>query len=164
MMSLPDFRFYYQYSSERLAVCKLTLHALLHVPADVRRCRPVWTSWSFLIERYCGLAVDSVKSKVNPYVSISNRVLQMTQLSALTSQYRSVKEALKDMGPNPTLSDISTMEHTYIECEYSHEKSSYPLISLPFRSLHYTSVPLSSRVLSKRLAETKNGRIFYFTI
>ncbi|KAF8592922.1 hypothetical protein BDV93DRAFT_567159 [Ceratobasidium sp. AG-I] len=106
--------YYYQYSPERLAVCRLTLHALLHVPDDVLRCGPVWSSWSFLIERYCGVAVGAVKSKVNPYTTISNRVLEMAQLSALSSEYPSVKRALQ-IGLTNSSEHVTAMEETYPE-------------------------------------------------
>ncbi|KAG9076071.1 hypothetical protein FRC06_009730 [Ceratobasidium sp. 370] len=105
--------YYYQYNPDRLATCKLTLHALLHIADDVVRCGPVWASWSFLMERYCAFAVDAALSLVNPYKSITNRIVGIAQLAALARQHRKVKRALR-MGSG-TPGDTSSMEHEYPE-------------------------------------------------
>ncbi|KDN42056.1 hypothetical protein RSAG8_07101, partial [Rhizoctonia solani AG-8 WAC10335] len=70
---------YYQYKYERLFLCKLTLHAILHVPDEVIRCGPVWVYWSFSMERYCREVTFCAKSKVLPYTAISKHVLQLSQ-------------------------------------------------------------------------------------
>ncbi|KAF8749189.1 hypothetical protein RHS01_10234 [Rhizoctonia solani] len=74
--------YYYQYDYDRLSVCQLTLHALLHIADDVLRCGPVWVAWSFSIKRYCREIVGCAKSKVVPYAAIDRHVLQMAQLAA----------------------------------------------------------------------------------
>ncbi|KAG8687997.1 hypothetical protein FRC08_011673 [Ceratobasidium sp. 394] len=63
------------------------------------------------MERYCAFAVDAALSLVNPYKSITNRIVEIAQLAALARQHRRVKRALK-MGSG-TPGDTSSMEHTY---------------------------------------------------
>ncbi|CAE6462456.1 unnamed protein product [Rhizoctonia solani] len=87
-------KYYYQYKYERLRVCKLTLHALLHVPDDVLRCGPVWVAWSFSIERYCREVTACARSKVLPWTAIAKYVLQMSQLSALACRFPELRKAM----------------------------------------------------------------------
>ncbi|KAJ1301859.1 hypothetical protein OPQ81_009086 [Rhizoctonia solani] len=87
-------RYYYQYDYERMRVCKITLHALLHVPDDVLRCGPVWVAWSFSIERYCREVTAGAKSNVLPWTSIAKYVLQMCQLSAAACRFPELRKAM----------------------------------------------------------------------
>ncbi|CCO33947.1 hypothetical protein BN14_08036 [Rhizoctonia solani AG-1 IB] len=87
-------KYYYQYKYEQLRVCKLTLHALLHVPDDVLRCGPVWVAWSFSIERYCRKVTACARSKVLPWTAIAKYVLQMSQLSALACRFPELQKAM----------------------------------------------------------------------
>lgn len=114
------------------------LHALLHIPDDVLHCGPVWASWSFLIERYCGITIDSLSSRLNPYKSISNRVLEMSQLSALSLRHQSVQRALKQGLGTP--GNTSSMEHTYPNCEqffYWNGNLSTAIFADPFTILQF---------------------------
>ncbi|CAE7160207.1 unnamed protein product [Rhizoctonia solani] len=79
---------------ERIRVCKITLHALLHVPDDVLRCGPVWVAWSFSIERYCREVTAGAKSNVLPWTSIARYVLQMCQLSAVACRFPELRKAM----------------------------------------------------------------------
>ncbi|KAF8595661.1 hypothetical protein BDV93DRAFT_574581 [Ceratobasidium sp. AG-I] len=131
--------YYYQYNYNRLSVCKLTLHALLHIPDEVIRCGPVWVSWSFSIERYCREITFCTLSKVVPYSTINRHVLHVAQISAISSKYPAVRKALlfgKSDGPVMT----SCMEHVY---------PGYESTILRFPCLR--QFPISSRV-RKRLA------------
>ncbi|KAJ7278027.1 hypothetical protein C8J57DRAFT_1449122 [Mycena rebaudengoi] len=44
---------YFQNDVERMSVCPLTIHALLHIAPGIIFCGPVWCYWAFLMERYC---------------------------------------------------------------------------------------------------------------
>src|SRR5713226_5544773 len=46
---------YYQYKPEQLPACPLMIHALLHIPDQIRWMGPCWTTWAFPIERQCGV-------------------------------------------------------------------------------------------------------------
>ncbi|KDN35864.1 hypothetical protein RSAG8_11226, partial [Rhizoctonia solani AG-8 WAC10335] len=85
---------YYQYKYERMFLCKLTLHAILHVPDDVIRCGPVWVYWSFPLERYCREVTFCAKSKVLPYTAISKHVLQLSQIGAVSCRFPEIRKAL----------------------------------------------------------------------
>ncbi|KAF8698914.1 Transposase family tnp2, partial [Rhizoctonia solani] len=86
--------YYYQYDYDRLSVCRLTLHALLHIADDVLQCGPVWVAWSFSIERYCREIVGCAKSKVVPYAAIDQHVLQMAQLAATAYCFSAIRRAM----------------------------------------------------------------------
>ncbi|KAG1732993.1 hypothetical protein EDD22DRAFT_788134 [Suillus occidentalis] len=58
-----QFRYYYQYTEDRLSTCTLPIHGLLHVASGIRYCGPVWTSWTFYMERYCGFLQAHLHSR-----------------------------------------------------------------------------------------------------
>ncbi|KAL5634296.1 hypothetical protein ACGC1H_006190 [Rhizoctonia solani] len=106
---------YYQYKYERMFLCKLTLHAILHVPDDIIRCGPVWVYWSFSLERYCREVTFCAKSKVLPYTAISKHVLQLSQVGAVSCRFPEIRKALL-FGKNDVPvgeNAISKMEHIY---------------------------------------------------
>jgi hypothetical protein len=74
-------RLYYQYQEDRLPTCPLTIHALLHLPDYIRRAGPLWASWAFVMERFCGhLLVPAVKNRIRPYENLDNYVQQCAQM------------------------------------------------------------------------------------
>ena len=86
------FSFYYQHDISRLSACPLTIHALLHVGPSIRVNGPVWASWSFPMERYCGDVVRHVKNRQYPYISINNYAITSAQLAQLKLRYDLVEE------------------------------------------------------------------------
>ncbi|EUC56281.1 transposase family Tnp2 protein [Rhizoctonia solani AG-3 Rhs1AP] len=60
-------RLYYQYQYDRLPACPLTIHALLHMPSYIRQTGPLWASWAFVMERFCGHLLPAVKNRTLPY-------------------------------------------------------------------------------------------------
>jgi hypothetical protein len=72
---------YYQYSPERLSTCPVTIHALLHIADYIKAVGPVWVSWAFPMERFCGLLQPSIKSRRFPYSSIDKYVVNAARLS-----------------------------------------------------------------------------------
>jgi hypothetical protein len=66
----------------------VTIHSLLHVADGIEAAGPVWTYWSFVMERYCGfLKRDGVRNRRKPYASLDNRVRQVTQLNITKIRY-----------------------------------------------------------------------------
>ncbi|QRW09568.1 Transposase family tnp2 [Ceratobasidium sp. AG-Ba] len=61
--------YYYQYNYNRICVCKLTVHALLHVAEEDIRCGPVWVTWSYLTERYCREIIACARQRAVPYAT-----------------------------------------------------------------------------------------------
>jgi hypothetical protein len=110
------YRLYYQYKYDRLSVFKLTLHALLHVADDVLCCGPVWVAWSLLVKWYCRKITFCAKSKVVPYKTINQHVLQMSQVSSIACCYPQICKSLL-FGKNNAPAPISRMEYIVPECE-----------------------------------------------
>lgn len=113
-------RLYYQYKYERLFLCKLTLHAILHVPDDVIRCGPVWVHWSFSMERYCREITFCAKSKILPYTTISKHVRQLSQIGAISCRFPDIRKALLFGKNDMPIAEaaLSKMERTYPGCEH----------------------------------------------
>ncbi|QRW02459.1 Transposase family Tnp2 protein [Ceratobasidium sp. AG-Ba] len=109
-----NFRYYYQYNYDRISVCKLTLHALLHVADDVLLCGPVWTTWSYLTERYCREVIACARQRVVPSATIAKFVLQLSQLSAVAMRFPEVRKALL-FGKSDAPVDTSSMECVYTD-------------------------------------------------
>ncbi|KAG1764787.1 hypothetical protein EDD22DRAFT_759064, partial [Suillus occidentalis] len=60
---------------------------LLHVASGIRYCGPVWTSWTFYMECYCGFLQAHLHSCRFPWSNISRRVLYMAYLTQVTVKY-----------------------------------------------------------------------------
>ncbi|QRV80956.1 Transposase family tnp2 [Ceratobasidium sp. AG-Ba] len=104
--------YYYQYNYDRISVCKLTLHALLHVADDVLICGPVWVTWSYLTERYCREIIACTRQRVVPFATVARFVLQLAQLSAVAMRFPEVRKALL-FGKSDAPVNVSRMERVY---------------------------------------------------
>lgn len=74
------FSFYYQHNPQRLSTCPLSIHALLHIIDGIIWTGPVWVSWAFPTERFCGHLLPAIQSRRFPYPSIDRFVLHDAQL------------------------------------------------------------------------------------
>ncbi|KIM59027.1 hypothetical protein SCLCIDRAFT_27607 [Scleroderma citrinum Foug A] len=74
-------QFYYQHNPTRIATCPITIHALLHIADSIEATGPVWTSWAFPMERFCGSLQPAIKSRRHPYTSISKHVMDKAHLT-----------------------------------------------------------------------------------
>ncbi|KAG8729570.1 hypothetical protein FRC10_003791 [Ceratobasidium sp. 414] len=80
-------KYYYQYNQARLPACPLTIHALLHMPYYLRRTGPLWASWAFVMERFCGHLLPAIKNCVRPYEHIDNFVQRRAQMHIVSRIY-----------------------------------------------------------------------------
>ncbi|KAJ3833514.1 hypothetical protein F5878DRAFT_654300 [Lentinula raphanica] len=80
-------RLYYQYQGERLCACTLPVHALLHIAKDIRAAGPVWCYWAFVMERFCGSLLRTVKNRKYPFTSLAHRVRDIAQLNQIKLLY-----------------------------------------------------------------------------
>lgn len=80
-------RYYYQYDPARLPACPLTIHALLHLPHYIRIAGPLWASWAFVMERFCGHILPAVKNRVRPYDHLDNYIQRRAQMQAVSLKY-----------------------------------------------------------------------------
>jgi hypothetical protein len=85
---------YYQHKPERLPACPLTIHALLHIPDQIRWMGPCWTTWAFPIERQCGYFQRSIQSRRNPWVSMDQHLTDLSQLRQIKILYNLTDELL----------------------------------------------------------------------
>ncbi|CAE6541180.1 unnamed protein product [Rhizoctonia solani] len=80
-------RLYYQYKQDRLPACPLTIHALLHLPTYIRQTGPLWASWAFVMERFCGHLLPAVKNRTLPYQHLDNYVQRRAQMQIVSHVY-----------------------------------------------------------------------------
>ena len=97
---------------------------MIHIPDDIQSHGPLWVYWCFVMERYCGSLLPSIKSRSNPYPSMSKRMLEGVQVSQIKKLYPALKNVLEQPsriqsegseGREPT----TTHETVYPECEFS---------------------------------------------
>jgi hypothetical protein len=63
------------------------VHALLHIARDIQVCGPMWASWTFYLERFCGILQTSLRSQVYPWSNLNNRIVCIAYLQTLAVQY-----------------------------------------------------------------------------
>lgn len=57
----------------------LTVHGLLHIADTIERIGPVWTWWSFPIERQCGHLKRHITDKRHPFSNLDNYIILAAQ-------------------------------------------------------------------------------------
>ncbi|EIN12023.1 hypothetical protein PUNSTDRAFT_62011, partial [Punctularia strigosozonata HHB-11173 SS5] len=96
----------------RLAVCVMPIHGLLHLVDDFLFCGPGWTTWTFFMERFCGILKDSLRSKSQPWSNLNNRAIQLAYLSKLAMLY-SVDEEIEGVDRGIVLSQGERISVSY---------------------------------------------------
>lgn len=92
------YRIYYQFSPDRLSACPLTIHAILHIPDSIEATGPVWVSWAFPTERYCGSLIPAIRSCRFPFPSLDRYITELAQLTQIKMQYN-LEEVLSLQAP-----------------------------------------------------------------
>ncbi|KIJ65988.1 hypothetical protein HYDPIDRAFT_87730 [Hydnomerulius pinastri MD-312] len=72
---------YYQHDPQRLATCTVTIHGLLHIADSIEMTGPVWTSWAFPMERFCGRLQPAIKSRRRPDACLAQYIGEEAQLT-----------------------------------------------------------------------------------
>ncbi|KAJ3875027.1 hypothetical protein F5051DRAFT_334641 [Lentinula edodes] len=80
-------RIYYQFDPQRIALCPLTVHALLHIAPSIKASGPVWCYWAFPMERYCGKLGPTIRSRRFPFAALARQVLEEARLAQITIFY-----------------------------------------------------------------------------
>lgn len=114
-MLIYIFRLYYQYKPERLKACTLTVHGLLHIPQNIQDTGPVWSSWTFYLERYCGDLQVGIHSKSKPWATLDKRMLYTAYLGQLHALY-DLKDELSTVKKH--VDELTTKETVYNECKF----------------------------------------------
>jgi len=90
----------------RIQVCTLPVHALLHVPQDIRSSGPVSGCWSWVMERFCSLlGIVAKKGRRYPNPVITSRMHQHALILFFNAQYDLGLERLFRAGHTETRSD-----------------------------------------------------------
>ncbi|QRV80568.1 Transposase family tnp2 [Ceratobasidium sp. AG-Ba] len=108
-------RLYYDHDHDRLPACVLTIHALLHIPYYIRKTGPLSTTWSFVVERFCGyLLRPALANRVRVYEYLDNFIRRRAQMQIVS---RSLNMPELITRPSPLTVEhgelISTKEEIY---------------------------------------------------
>jgi hypothetical protein len=93
------YRLYYQSDPQRVGLCLITVHALLHVAPGIRKGGPVWAYWEYAMERFCGRLLPAIKSRRYPWSSLDSFVVTTAQLTVVSLNYN-VAEMLQLRAPS----------------------------------------------------------------
>ncbi|KAH7338737.1 hypothetical protein B0J17DRAFT_717186 [Rhizoctonia solani] len=80
-------KLYYKHDPNRLRVCTLPIHSLLHIADDIEAMGPVWCYWAFPMERFCGALGRANLNPQFPFVSMDRRVLEVAQIAQIKYMY-----------------------------------------------------------------------------
>ncbi|KAJ7752315.1 hypothetical protein B0H16DRAFT_1546550 [Mycena metata] len=83
---------YFQYDVNRLPICPLTIHALLHIAPGIKFMGPVWCYWAFPTERFCGSIGPGIRSRRFPWASLDRHVFENAQLTQIKVVYNVADE------------------------------------------------------------------------
>lgn len=114
----------------------MTIHALLHIPHYIRQVGPLWASWAFIMERFCGHLLPAVKNRVQPYEHLDNYVQRRAQMQIVSCVYKMPSLARPRFNYSADGGEMLTSrEVMYPDCKLFYYI--YPLIRL----LSVTTVP-----------------------
>jgi Transposase family tnp2/Domain of unknown function (DUF4218) len=83
---------YYHRDPQRISVCSVNVHYLLHFPMYIRDCGPARYWWQFPMERFCGILKPKARSKSQMNLSLANGLVTTECLNHLQ---------LSRLGPTP---------------------------------------------------------------
>ena len=89
ILVFTEYRIYYQFKSVCLSACPLTLHALLHIPNNIRNNGPPCMNWTFVMEHWCGSLLPVIKSRKKPFTSLALQQYQTAQYLEVINQQQS---------------------------------------------------------------------------
>ncbi|KIJ64977.1 hypothetical protein HYDPIDRAFT_89555 [Hydnomerulius pinastri MD-312] len=154
--------FYYQYSPERLSVCTVTAHALLHIADSIEATGPVWTTWAFPMERFCGSLQPAIRSRRYPYASIDNYIVSAARLTQVELLYNLQRELSLRKQPDP---NYGFSHVNYQTCVLLPPHSSEPLVPSLFRKVinalatHYNSTVTVVRAVCAQAQIDQWGKV-----
>jgi hypothetical protein len=84
---------YYRGIEDRLPVCTINVHSILHFAEWIRDCGPACYFWQFPMERFCGIIKPKARSKSRVNESIFNSMILTEHLNHI----RFVHEGFEDL-------------------------------------------------------------------
>jgi hypothetical protein len=111
---------YYGYDPQRLSVCSVNVHYLLHFPSYIRDCGPSCYWWQFPMKRFCGILKPKARSKSRLDSSVANWLVITEHLNHV--QLSRLRPA-PSPASYPTLMDeykaeLSSQQHLRLVREY----------------------------------------------
>lgn len=89
------------------------------MPYYIRRTGPLWASWAFIMERFCGHLLPAVKNRVRPYEHLDNYVQRRAQMQIVSRVYDMPSLAKPKVNYTYQGREFwSSHEVVYPECEY----------------------------------------------
>jgi hypothetical protein len=107
--------------SRRLSACRICFHYLLHVAESIENCGPTWCYWQFPMERFCGMMLPLIHSKLNPYINLSKNVTLIEQLNH-TQFVKNAKSWFQDNKKEKQW----TINQVYGTSDYDYEEFYWP--------------------------------------
>lgn len=102
-----------------MATCPVTVHALLHIADTILATGPVWASWSFPTERYCGKLQRAIHSRRYPFRNLDRFVLKDAALTHATMKF-GLQDKLKLSEPTEDRGDcIPECAYTGFVCRFA---------------------------------------------
>jgi hypothetical protein len=96
---------YYKGESNRLSVCTVNIHMLLHLSQYIRDLEPACYWWQFPMERFCGIIKPYARSKSQMNASLANAVLFKEHLNHIRFTKYAEETASAADSPLPELLD-----------------------------------------------------------
>lgn len=78
---------YIQENPARISIATLPIHYLLHLASSIRQSGPLWCTWAFPMECYCGSLLPAITSRKHPFRSIDRRELELEQIRQVKMCY-----------------------------------------------------------------------------
>ncbi|KAF9222843.1 hypothetical protein BS17DRAFT_767596 [Gyrodon lividus] len=164
--------YYYQYRGERLPACTLTVHGLLHVAQGIRHCGPIWTTWTFYMERFCGMLQHDIRSRARPWSNLNKSLLHMVYLEQLAVRYNLSDELARvddrtDDGPIGYERILDGYPNHILRPPYKNESSGFGMAVTPFEKANYSQYKVVFGMHNGVITQVSYGdleRIFILTI
>ena len=93
---------YYNNIPDRLRVCSINNHWLLHLPACIEANGPACNWWAFPLERYCYEVKQAATSKSRIDMSVANALVRIEQMNAIRLFYSADLHCSHPDSPDPT--------------------------------------------------------------
>lgn len=142
-------RYYYRYRIEQLPTCTLTTHGLLHIADGIRYCGPVWSTWTFFMERYCGMLQRSLRSQTQPWSNLNKVLHNNIILEQLSTRYDVTEELAWWDDHNED--GLAGSERTFGKCKfYSDFLMKYRIVCIKFNpdDNHVLHAPFKEEIIN----------------
>jgi Transposase family tnp2 len=146
---------YYRNEQERLPVCTINIHSILHYADWIRDCGPACYFWQFPMERFCGIIKPTGRSKSRLNASIANKMVIMEHFNHLCfvhEDYAAPKRAVPDCASYPQLANKANIDLTHSQIMRLLARSSEIDSVQPYKRCHLNQ----GTTIGSRLSQIRN--------